>query len=124
MEPRTVAVAGVLVSVATGVVTNLVTERWSWTLGAALAVLVAVGAYLAVQASNGSSRRTRARQTARRGGRITRSGITASGDADAQQRADRDGQISNSPITARDSDADQRARDGGQITDSELDLGP
>ncbi|MGW1997764.1 hypothetical protein [Embleya sp. NPDC001921] len=122
--PKTVAAAGVVVGVATGAVTNLVTNAWSWTLGAALAVLVAVGVYLAVRVTANPPQRTRIRTVAGRGARITRANVTASGGADARQTAGPDSEITDSPITARGADADVRTRRGARITDTRYNADP
>ena len=121
--PKTIAAGGFVVSVATGYVTNLITNQWSWSLAAFLAVLMAAGITLAVtSAAPPAGRRTRARIRAGRGGRIERSGVTGREGADIRQRTNRRGRITDSPVTVRDADLDQIAPKDGEIVDSPVDL--
>ncbi|QFQ97343.1 hypothetical protein F9278_15285 [Streptomyces phaeolivaceus] len=121
---KTVAVGGVLTTVATGVVTNQITDQWSWTWAAALAVLVAAGAWLAVLTLGGSSStgRTRHHIRADHNGRIEASGATGRDGAVIEQTATRGGTITGSPVSARNADVEQTTDHGGQITDSPSDI--
>jgi hypothetical protein len=120
---RTAAALGVVVSAATGLVTNLITNRWSPTLLAALAVLIAVGAVLAVRTATGAGPRTRGRMIARRGGTIRGSGQTLSGGADVTTTAP-GGTVTNSPITAAGGDYTMKAGKNSEIVDSPVNLTP
>jgi hypothetical protein len=120
-----IATAGVIVSVATGIVTNTITSRWSWTLGAVLVVLIVAGIFLAIQGTSGSgtpTRRSRASIKARRGARIDGSGVTGSNGADVKQTASREGSIVSSPVTADGSDVRQNASSKAEIKDSPVNL--
>ena len=118
--PRLLAILAVLVSAAVGAVTNLITNRWSWTLAAVLAVLLVASAALAAQAV-GARRgdRPRIRQKAAGRSRIDRSGIKVE-DASITQTARRRGTITRSPIDARGTDVTQTAANA-EITDSPID---
>ncbi|MXM66484.1 hypothetical protein GR925_24405 [Streptomyces sp. HUCO-GS316] len=123
LGPKTIAAGGFVVSVATGYVTNLLTEQRSWALFAFLAVLVAVGIILAIQGAVApAGRRTRARIRADRGGRIERSGVTGRQGGVIRQRATRRGRITDSPVIVREADADQTVKKDGEIVDSPVDL--
>jgi uncharacterized membrane protein YdbT with pleckstrin-like domain len=119
-SPRLLAVLAVLVSAAVGAVTNLITNRWNWTLAAVLAVLLAASAALAAQ-TTGARRGdwTRIRQKATGHSRIDHSGIKAK-DASITQTARRKGTITGSPIDAHDADVAQTAA-AADITDSPID---
>jgi hypothetical protein len=118
--PRLLAVLAVLVSAAVGAVTNLITNRWSWTLAAVLAVLLVASAALASQAA-GAKRgdRPRIRQKATGRSRIDHSGIKAK-DASITQTARRKGTITGSRIDVRGVDVAQTAA-AADITDSPID---
>ena len=91
--PRLLAILAVLVSAAVGVVTNLITNRWNWTLAAVLAVLLAAAAVLAAQTAGARrGNRTRIRQKATGRSRIDHSEIKAN-DASITQTARRKGTI-------------------------------
>lgn len=116
---RLSAVLAVLVSAAVGAVTNLITNRWSWTLAAVLAVLLTAAAGLAAQAvATGRSDRTKIRQEATRGARIHRSPIRAAG-ANVTQIARCKGAIIRSRIDTRGDDVTQTATHA-DITDSPI----
>lgn len=109
LGPRLAAVLTVLISVATAVITNLITSKWSWTLALGLGVLVLLAAGLAAsQAAARPSRRLRVTQTASGGAEIRGSAIQAAGDAAVAQAARRHGKIVDSPVTARDADVARR----------------
>ncbi|BBC29399.1 hypothetical protein SGFS_006930 [Streptomyces graminofaciens] len=118
---KAVTAGGVLVGIATGVVTNLITDRWSWTMAMAMAVLAAAGIWLALL-TQAASRRTRHRIRASRGGRIENSAATGRGGADIKQNATHGGIISGSPVTARGADVYQQTGRHGHITDSPSDM--
>ncbi|HET9657032.1 MAG TPA: hypothetical protein VFP72_16895 [Kineosporiaceae bacterium] len=93
---KAAAAAAVPVTVATGIVTNLITNRWSWTLAAALAVLVIFGIALALLPTNPTGQ---ADQRAVNGGKITKSGLKVRGATRVRQTADGNGSgIEDSPI--------------------------
>lgn len=117
-DPKVLAAAGVVVSTATGVVTNLITSRPSWSLAAALAVLVIAAIVIAAWSTGSPRGRSRVRQRATRDGRITGSGVTARDGAFVGQEASRQGRITDSPVTSRGADTGQSATRGGDITDS------
>ncbi|MER6132108.1 hypothetical protein [Streptomyces sp. NPDC001815] len=120
--PKTLAAAAVVVTVATGVVTNLITSRWNWSLGAALIILVLLGVAITVwNTSGGAPDRTRVTQKASRGGQINGSGVTARNGGEVRQRATGKGEIENSPLTSRGADADQGVHRKGKISNSPLD---
>ncbi|MEU0650403.1 hypothetical protein [Streptomyces umbrinus] len=121
---KTVAVGGVLTTIATGVVTNQITDQWSWTWAAALAVLAAAGAWLALLAlaSGPAASRSRHRIRADHNGRIEASGATGRDGAIIEQTATRGGIITGSPVSALSSDVEQTTDHGGQITDSPSDI--
>lgn len=107
--PRLGAILAVLTSAAVGAVTNLITNRWGWTL-AALPVLLTMSAALAAQAAAaGRGDGTRVRQIATGGSRIHGSGIHASGGATVTQTASRKGALIDSPIDAHGADVTQTA---------------
>jgi hypothetical protein len=119
----TLAGGGVVASVAAGLVTNLVTAKWSWSLAVLLAGLVVCGAALAgVSAvAGGGRRRTVVRQRAR-GGRVVNSVVEADGGAWVEELASASGQILD--VHTRASGADVRrvagegTIEGGSITAS------
>ncbi|WP_371551441.1 hypothetical protein OG266_38565 [Streptomyces sp. NBC_00554] len=120
--PKTIAIGGVVASTAIGIVINMVTSRWSWTLAGVLAVLVTASAWIAVRAlGSGAASRTRVLQVATRRGRITSSGVTARGEAFVSQKARARGDIVRSPIAADGADVCQRATDRGRIEDAPVD---
>lgn len=122
-QQKAISAGGVLVGIATAVVTNLITSRWTWTLAAALAVLAAAGIWLALLASTSSGTgRTRHRIRAGHDGRIENSGATGREGADVRQTATRGGVITGSPVTAHNADVDLRADHGGRIADSPSDM--
>src|SRR4051812_30207566 len=97
--PRLAAVLTVVVTAASAVVTNLITNRLTWTLAAVFRVLPLAAGALAVQsASRGHGSEPRVRQTARGGSVIRGSGITAAGTADVAQAARRKSKIIRSGI--------------------------
>jgi hypothetical protein len=81
---RAVGAAAVLVSVATGIVTNLITSQWSWALASLLGVLTLSGIALALLPTDAAGR---AEQRAVHGGRIARSALRVRG-GQARQTAD------------------------------------
>lgn len=121
---KAVAVGGALTTIATGVVTNQITNQWSWTWFAALAVLAAVGAWLALLAlaSGPPASRSRHRIRAEHNGRIEASGATGRDGAIIDQTATWGGTITGSPVSARGADVEQTTDNGGQITDSPSDI--
>ncbi|WP_189152376.1 hypothetical protein [Streptomyces lacrimifluminis] len=122
---KTVAVGGVFTTIATGVVTNQITDQWSWTWAAALTVLAAAGAWMALLALAGgpAASRSRHRIRADRNGRIEASGATGRDGAIIEQTATRGGTITGSPVSARSADVKQTTNRNGQINDSPSDIG-
>lgn len=92
---RVISAIGVVVSAAIGIVTNLITDRWSWTLAGTLAALVILAVVLALLPNDPTGGHVT--QKAARGGRILRSPIRAHGGR-AQQKATRTGTIEDSGI--------------------------
>ena len=119
----TLAGGGAVVSVAAGLVTNLITAKWSWSLAVLLAGLVACGAAFAgVSAVNGAGqKRTVVRQRAL-GGRVVNSIVEADAGARVEELASGSGQIID--VHTRASGADVRrvagegTIEGGSITAS------
>ncbi|MEU1600442.1 hypothetical protein ABZ468_48770 [Streptomyces sp. NPDC005708] len=118
---KAVSAGGVLVGIATGIVTNLITSRWSWSLAAALTVLAAAGIWLALLTRT-TPGRSRHHIAAAHDGRIENSGATGRDGADISQTATHGGVISGSPITARGADVEQRTKHGGHIVNSSSDM--
>jgi hypothetical protein len=124
--PKLTAAFATLASAAAAVVTNLVTDAWSWGLAAALAVLVLAGAALAARAASAASAsaapgaRTRVSQTASGGSTIRGSHLHGDAGAVVEEAARNRGEITDSTIRARGADAAREA-DGGLIHDSHID---
>lgn len=121
--PKLTAALAAPVSAATGVVTNLVTDAWSWGLAAALAVLVLAGAWLAVRAvspSSASAARTRVSQTASGGSVIHGSRIHGHSGATVKEDARNRGKIIDSTIRSHGADVVREA-DDSLIRDSHTD---
>ena len=96
---RWAAAAAVVVTAAAGVVTNLITSKWSWTLAVVLAVLITCAAALAyLTTASAIPDGTRVTQRATRLGKILRSSIKARNGATIDQRATRGGTIEDSKI--------------------------
>ncbi|MEU6472458.1 hypothetical protein ABZ927_22290 [Streptomyces massasporeus] len=119
-DPKVLASAGVVLSAATGVVINLITSQPSWSLAAALAVLVIAAIVIAAWSTGSPRGRSRVHQRATRNGHITGSGVTARDGAFVGQKASRRGRITDSPVTSRGADTDQSATRGGDITNSPI----
>jgi hypothetical protein len=119
----TLAGGGVVVSVAAGVVTNLVTSKWSWGLAVLLAGLVACAAALAgASAVNGADRRRTVVRQRARGGRVVNSIVEADAGARVEELASGSGQIIDAHTRASGADVRRVARggtiEGGNITAS------
>jgi hypothetical protein len=111
----TLAGGGVVVSVAAGVVTNLVTAKWSWGLAVLLAGLVACGAALAgASAVNGADRRRTVVRQRARGGRVVNSVVEADAGARVEELASGSGQIIDAHTRASGADV-RRVAGGGTI---------
>ncbi|NDZ68253.1 hypothetical protein [Streptomyces cyaneofuscatus] len=120
---KTISAGGVLVSVATGIVTNLVTDEWSWTLGGALAVLTVAAIWLAIVTSSAPpAARSRHEIRSDHHGLIKKSGATGREGAVIKQTATRHGTIENSRVIARHADVEQEVDNGGRIVDSPSDM--
>lgn len=113
--PRSaLAALSAVVAAAVGVVTNLVTADWSWSLVTALVGLVLAGAVLAVlrTGDTGSTvRRTAVTQVAR-GGDIVDSVIEAADGATVAERAERHGEIRGGNTAAKGAEVRRTARRG------------
>ncbi|MBM0255530.1 hypothetical protein [Micromonospora sp. 4G55] len=97
-----------------GVVTNLVTADWSWSMAMALVGLVLAGAALAAMSAAGTGSvvgRTVVRQVAR-GGAIVDSVIEAADGATVAERAGQHGEIRDGHTTARNAEVRRTARRG------------
>lgn len=107
---RLIAVFGVLCSVAVGILTNVITERWSVTVAVALGavVLVAVGLAWRERAVVRNDRRATVEVTARRGSTIADSAVAAVGDSVVTAEADR-GRIEGAKLNAERGDIHVRA---------------
>jgi hypothetical protein len=119
----TLAGGGVVASVGAGVVTNLVTAKWSWGLAVLLAGLVVCGAALAgVSALDGGGRRRTVVRQRVRGGRVVNSIVEADAGARVEELASGSGQIINVHTRASGADVRRVAREGtiegGNITAS------
>ena len=114
------AASTVVVATATAVVTNLVTDKWSMTLIAALVALVLVGIALAIRSAAGKGLLTAVRQRVGPGSSVTESGIKASRGADVDDRTGKTGAIRRSRIEAKGAKVRRRNR-GGVIEDSPID---
>lgn len=121
--PRTTAALSVVVGAATGLVTGLVTSRWSPALIATLAVLLAAGMFLAVRAVGTTCGRSRVWQTAR-GGTIHTSSIAARGGGDVTDTACSGGRTTGSKITTDGGTVTRTVSKNGEITDSPINAGP
>lgn len=107
------AAGGVVVSVAAGVVTNLVTDKWNWGLAVLLAGLVACGAVLAgASAVNGADRRRTVVRQRARGGRVVNSIIEADSGARVEELASGSGQIIDVHTRASGADVRRVSREG------------
>jgi hypothetical protein len=109
-----VAGTGVVASAAAGVVTNLVTAQWSWSLGVLLATFVIFGAALSgisVISSDRGRRRTIVRQRAQ-GGSVVNSVIDAAAGARVYEGATRLGEIRDVHTRACAADVYRVAKNG------------
>jgi hypothetical protein len=107
--------AGVVVSVAAGVVTNLITAKWSWGLVVLLVGLAVCGATLAALSTASSQGRSRQRTLVRqraRGGRVINSVVEADAGARVEEHASRAGQIRDVHTLASGADVRRNAKDG------------
>ncbi|MFF2214063.1 hypothetical protein [Streptomyces antibioticus] len=120
MSTKWLAALTVLLSVAVGYVTNLLTERWSWGLGIGFAVLVGGLVAVTVRAtgSDAGADATFRIETAS-GGRVARNRLTGGRPARFRLRATRRGTISGNRANMADGDTVLRAR-GGEIEDNRL----
>ncbi len=101
----------VVVANLTGLVTNVLTNDWSWTLGAALVALTVVGAVLAgLAASAGTRGRGRVRVRIGGGSTVTDSIIDADRAATVIDRVD-GSDLNHSGIRARGGTARRRVED-------------
>ena len=115
-----VAALGFLVASAVGVVTNVITDSFSWTLGGVLAVLVIVGMVIAATQHSGSSQtlRPRMRHRVGRKARVQDSPYVLGGDATVRERVLGPGEIVESGIDAATGQVTRRVR--GKVSGSEI----
>lgn len=96
---RATAALGVIVSIATGLVTNLLTGSWSPTLAVALGVLLIVGIVLAIRTTDdGGGGRTLIRTIAEREGQIRGSSQKVGGGGASHMIARDGGRIEDSHV--------------------------
>jgi hypothetical protein len=119
VSARVTAVLSVIVSVGIGIVTNLITDSWTWTLGVVLALLVC-GAVLLALAGTSSPTRTTVNQRVTGGSKISRGKIVASSGSNVDETATDQSLIEGSTIRAKDADVARRA-DRSTIQDDEID---
>lgn len=109
----------VLLSVAVGVVTNLLTDTWSWTLGVGFAVLVCGLVAVTVKGTtSGSEADETFRIEAASGGRVVENRSTVGGQGRLRLRATRRGTIMRNITRLGRGSAVLKAR-GGEISDNE-----
>lgn len=102
----------VILSGISGVVTNLVTQAWSWALAVALGLLLAATAALAWHHNDPvRSPETKVRQTARNNSRIEGGRIEAGRGAQVEETARDGATIEDSTIKARGGSVRRRADD-------------
>jgi hypothetical protein len=122
--PAFIAVTSVILATASAVVTNLLTDRWSWTTLAFLLALTAASAALAWMDRRQSRARTATTTVsvrAERKGRIEGSRIDASSGAEVNQTARKGGKITRSGVKSVGAASEQVAGDG-EIVDSPQNL--
>jgi hypothetical protein len=108
-----VAAVAVILSAVTGVLTNLVTAKFQWSLVVATCTLVAVSAVFAWRSQGLSQKRTTSVvERAMRGSSIVGGQTMASAGATVKETADKRGKIMGGSITARGGHIDRRASDG------------
>lgn len=105
---RLIAAIGFLVACAVGVLTNIITESFSWTAGAALGVLVVAGMILAALQVTGRS--ARVEQRIGRRARLADSPTVAAGDATVDDRISGRGDIERSGIDVETGKVTRRVR--------------
>lgn len=113
---RVMAALGFLIACAVGVLTNIVTNSFSWTLGVALAVLVVVG--MVVTAMQIAGRSARIRQKVGRRAQLIDSPSRLTGDAVVDDTVAGRGIVERSGINTETGQVTRRAR--GKITGSKI----
>jgi hypothetical protein len=123
-SPKLTAALAAPISAATGIVTNLLTDKWQWGVAAALGILVLASALLAVQTAGQSRQKnkTQVSQTALDRSRIRGSHIQASTGSNVSETARNDSTIEASFIKADSADV-ARVADNGDIKGSSIDAG-
>jgi len=118
--PRLIAVTSTLISAVSGVLANIITNHWTWTLAMAFTALVIAASVLAWwDRQVPDTHHAGITQTARRGGRIEHATVHSSNGAAIRQEADHKATITNSRLHAEGATITQRADDAA-ITDTEL----
>ncbi|MER7992376.1 hypothetical protein [Micromonospora chalcea] len=105
---RLIAAIGFLVACAVGVLTNIITESFSWTVSVALGVLVVVGMILAGLQVAGRSARVEQRIGWR--ARLADSPTVAAGDATVDDRISGRGDVERSGIDVETGKVTRRVR--------------
>jgi hypothetical protein len=120
MGPSLVGALSVLCSAVVGILTNVVTQAWSWTIAAALAAVIVAAVVLAWRDRSLNARGgTRASQIARGGSRISNTTIRASGNAAVDQLATDQGVIEDARLSAKAGDISQSA-DNSTISKTDI----
>ncbi|GAA3219390.1 hypothetical protein [Actinocorallia longicatena] len=114
------AAAGVVLTAAVGIITNIVTSGWNWWLGGVLGVLVAATTALAWFGQRSPSPSTTVRQIAD-GGVISGNSIQASGGASVSDAVRGGGRISGTRVEAAGSNVERAAENGGAIEGGNID---
>ncbi|MFF0445184.1 hypothetical protein ACFYT4_01990 [Streptomyces sp. NPDC004609] len=112
MNAKWAAALSVLLSVAVGVVTNLLTNAWSWTLGAGFAVLVCALVAVAVLGTSSAEDDGPVTMEATSGGRVTGNTSTVGLSGRLRLRASRRGVVRDNTTQTGDGTAELRARNG------------
>ncbi|MGW4205233.1 hypothetical protein [Streptomyces sp. NPDC004726] len=122
MNPRGAAAASVLLGAAVGVVTNLLTDEWSWTLGIGFGVLVcalvAVAIKSAATAPGAGADTPTVRVEASGGGRVTGNTSTVKRSGRLWLRATRRGVLRGNTTRAGEGSAELHAVDG-EVSDND-----
>ncbi|MEV0130620.1 hypothetical protein AB0H83_19420 [Dactylosporangium sp. NPDC050688] len=115
------ALIAVLVTAAIGILTNVVTDSFTWTAAVVLALLIVAAGVLAWLQTGTATRRS-VRQRATRAGVIRRSPIRLRGAGEVSDRADRHGRIERSKVDNAGGRVERRASGGGVIDRSDIEI--
>ncbi|OIJ63651.1 hypothetical protein WN71_033070 [Streptomyces mangrovisoli] len=119
MSAKWMAGLAVVLSVAVGVVTNLLTEKWSWTLAVGFAVLLGGLVTVTVLAASGQGTDGTSRLEAASGGRVTGNRLTGGRRSRFWLRATRRGTVGRNTVNLEHGEAVLKAR-GGQVEDNTI----